>query len=345
MLSKNGFPNKMQESRIDYIDIFRSFGIILMVMGHVDYGNAFDFYIHAFHIPMFFWISGYLFSHKTKEEMSFHTLLNKKAKSLLLPYAIFGIAHYILYIVINILTHNSFDISPLIHLISINTDGLPICGALWFLTALFFTDIFFFLIDRYIVNRTLKTIIIFIITLIGIYAKILFPFTLPFALGPSFVGIGLYYLGYLFRKHQGKRVITIIMNLSWIPTIIFGVITTILIFLNGYINMREEQYSIVPLFWTNALFSIVVGINFSKLIYRYIQNRFIGNWLISIGKNSIIYVCLNQVVIMLVRQLIGIIVASKYLSSILISIITFIILYAINIIFINTKLKLIIGKK
>ena len=46
--------------RIEYIDIFRSLGIIAMVMGHVGYGDIFDFFIHAFHMPMFF---GFLVSY------------------------------------------------------------------------------------------------------------------------------------------------------------------------------------------------------------------------------------------------------------------------------------------
>ena len=72
-------PDSTQNTRIDYIDIFRSFGIILMVMGHIGYGKAFDLFIHAFHMPMFFWISGYLFSYKAKEEISF---ISKKALSI-----------------------------------------------------------------------------------------------------------------------------------------------------------------------------------------------------------------------------------------------------------------------
>ena len=165
-------------NRIEYIDIFRSFGILTMVMGHVGYGKIFDFFIHAFHMPMFFWISGFLFKHKSKSEVSFRTWVLRKAKTLLLPYVVFGAAHYFLYCCIN---YDAIDISPLVHLVSINTNGLPICGALWFLTALFFTDVLFFIIDRYIASEVLKAIIIASIALLGNLTKVIFPFTLPFA--------------------------------------------------------------------------------------------------------------------------------------------------------------------
>lgn len=48
--------------------------------------------------------------------------------------------HYI----INLRWDNS--LIPLIRLLTINIDGLPIAGALWFLTALFYTDVFYFFI-------------------------------------------------------------------------------------------------------------------------------------------------------------------------------------------------------
>ncbi len=50
--------------RIDYVDLFRGVGIILMIMGHIGFGSKFDYFIHAFHMPMFFFISGFFFKKK-----------------------------------------------------------------------------------------------------------------------------------------------------------------------------------------------------------------------------------------------------------------------------------------
>lgn len=338
--------NENPSARIEYIDVFRSFGILLMIMGHIEYGVTFNFFIHAFHMPMFFWISGYFFKHKREEDLAFPTFLLKKAKSLLLPYFIFGIAHYLLYVAENFLTHthNHIDIFPLLHLFSDNTTGLPICGAIWFLTALFFTDVLYFLIDRYILSDILKAIVVIAIALFGNLADTILPFTLPYSLGASFVGIGLYYLGYLCKKYKERRILCF-FNLSWIPNIILGVITIILIFMNGYINMRTGTYAIIPLFWINAMLSIIVGMNFARLIYQYIQNNYIGNWLTGIGRDSIVYVCLNQVVIIIVNRVLNVIGLSPFLLKILTLIITLLVLWAADKIIVNTKLKILIGKK
>lgn len=37
-----------QNQRIEYIDIAKGMGIILMIMGHIGYGELFHRFIHAF---------------------------------------------------------------------------------------------------------------------------------------------------------------------------------------------------------------------------------------------------------------------------------------------------------
>ena len=120
--------------------------------------------------------------------------------------------------------------------------------------------------------------------------------------------------------------------------------TTILIFLNGYINMRTETYAVIPLFWVNAVLAIIVGANLSKLLYKYIQNSIVEKWLLSVGKESIVYVCLNQVVIIIIRKVTQMLNMPVYLSSVLILVITMAFLWIISKIIVNTKLKLLIGK-
>ncbi len=77
--------SRAEQSRAEHIDNFRAFGIILMVMGHIGFGRHFDKFIHAFHMPMFFIVSGMFLS--IKDEPSI--FMKKKVKSLLLPYAFF----------------------------------------------------------------------------------------------------------------------------------------------------------------------------------------------------------------------------------------------------------------
>ena len=317
--------NLSNKQRLDYIDIFRSLGIIAMVMGHIGFGGKFDHFIHAFHMPMFFFISGFFYR---RRDCSIGEYVGKKAKSLLIPYISFGIGHYFVKIVLS-----GFSIRPLIRLFTINTGGLPIAGALWFLTALFFTDIIFFLLDRWNVKW-----LIIPLALIGSFADQLLHYPLPWALSASFVGLGLYWFGEMSKKYEDKLVK--LLNMNWWQILVIGAITTALIFVNGYINMREGTYAFIPLFWINALLSVYVGISISKMMSKIDKIK----WLTSIGRNSIVYVCLNQFVIMVLFKLFIYIQIPTIVARIFILVLSMIILYWLAELFTRTKLKVFIAK-
>lgn len=75
----------MAENRIDFIDNARGFVILLMVAGHIGFGENIDHFIHAFHMPFFFFISGYFFNERRKLSEA----LIRPAHSLLTPYIVF----------------------------------------------------------------------------------------------------------------------------------------------------------------------------------------------------------------------------------------------------------------
>lgn len=317
--------SKQVSKRIDYMDIFRSFGIILMVMGHIGFGKKFDYFIHAFHMPMFFFVSGFFYSRK---EITFSEEVLRKAKVLLVPYFFFGVFYYVIYII-----GKGFTIGPLLHLLTINTNGLVISGALWFLTALFFTDIIYFLLDRH----NLKWLILPLV-LIGSFADQMLPYPLPWALSASFVGLGLYWCGHKVRENEGR--LTFLLNMPWWGILLFAGATIALIFLNGYINMREGKYAILPLFWVNAILSCFVGISISKVVKQWVS--FCVKWAQSIGRNSIVYVCLNQLVIAVAKKIVPF---EGMNGRIIILALTMVCLYGLTLAFTRTQLKMFIGKK
>ena len=330
--------------RIEYIDIFRALGIIFMVMGHVGFTVYFDHFIHAFHMPMFFFVSGFFFKRKTVQEMSFCSFLKKKMRSLLIPYLFFGIVHFIIYTLLY-----GFSAEPLLHLVWINTDKLPIAGALWFLTALFFTDVLYFLLDRYLTNKYAKGVVLLLLSLTGCFANLL-PFALPFGLGASLASLLIYEMGYLTKTFSEKKVVSFALQLPWYCFLPLAGITAVLIFLNGYINMRIGSYGFVPLFYLNVLLAVLVLLNFAKYLFTLFQTRFPNNYLIGIGRNSIVYLGLNQLFILLFRFLavqvqlpvggIGVIA-----SKLFILVGCMVMLYLCEKLFTKTKLKVLIGNK
>ena len=71
------------EKRIQYIDVARGIATICIVLGHLSILSIKRF-VFTFHVPIFFFITGY-FMRIGDSEISF---IKKKARSLLVPYAI-----------------------------------------------------------------------------------------------------------------------------------------------------------------------------------------------------------------------------------------------------------------
>ena len=74
-------------NRLYYLDNLKGLLIILVILGHAiqftlpDYENVFAFrLIYSFHMPLFFFISGYL---AVRKEDSAQKMIQKKARALL----------------------------------------------------------------------------------------------------------------------------------------------------------------------------------------------------------------------------------------------------------------------
>ena len=103
-----------EKKRITYLDMAKGAGVVLMVLGHligsvqtIDYKAYFEPVYHwlaSFHMPLFFIISGILLWITKEEQKEMKQIIQRKAKTLLLPYTTFSI----IYIVMNINLHVLF---------------------------------------------------------------------------------------------------------------------------------------------------------------------------------------------------------------------------------------------
>ena len=336
----------MSEKRIDYIDIYKGIGIFLMLLGHAEISKHIDYFIGAFNMPMFFLISGFLFKEK---EYNFWDYFKKKLKSLIVPYFSFGIFYYILYLMHSFTISSKLNFNVIFQLFADNTN-FPIGGAIWFLTALFFTEIIYIYIYKKKRNKYVLNTIIILITIFGMISKNILPYRLPLALDASFVGLGFYHIGFLLRKNMGKKYINKLLNIKYSKFMILLIFAIFLIFLNDSVNMRTCDYGNFVLFWiVSVLFSILM-INLSKYIDKF-KNMIsikVKKVLKYIGKNSLVYMLLNQAVFIVFKQITNKIIFTNILSflgiKLLILVITIIIIYVINKIINKTWLKVFIGK-
>ncbi len=78
-------PPIAKNGRIEWIDFAKAIGIFWIVLGHALSGSMVREFIYAFHVPLFFLLSGITF----KSNASYGTFLLKKVRTLLVPYCLF----------------------------------------------------------------------------------------------------------------------------------------------------------------------------------------------------------------------------------------------------------------
>ena len=329
----------VSSNRIDYIDIFRAFGIILMVMGHLHFGKIFDHFIHAFHMPMFFFVSGFLYKNNN---ISFWKFLCRKVRSFLIPYYVFGFMHLAYSLIMDGFSYARIEAIFLFP----NNGKMPIAGALWFLMALFFVNIIYYWIVR-IKNKRIVWIIVIAIVYTGQVAFAHFSIQLPFALNSAMVGVGLMHVGRTLRPFERH-----IIDLNLYQIVAFGLLTGISIMQSDYINMRTGTYSnVFIMFWVNAIAAIIIGMNLAKKMKTIFKDMSVNRYLQSVGRNSIIYVCLNQIVILFTTKILekcfsffDIHINCIIFNSGVNLAITLLVLFLLSILFEKTIFRVLIGK-
>lgn len=70
----------------------------------------------------------------------------------------------------------------------------------------------------------------------------------------------------------------------------------------------------------------------------------IGDWLKAIGRNSIVYLCFNQIVILAMTKLLSMVGISGAIAKIPTLVLTMALLFCLEKLICNTKLKVLIGK-
>lgn len=134
----------VREKRLDYIDMVKGIGIILVVIGHSTYvsENALT-WLASFHMPLFFVVSGILFAHKRSYEEPFAVYVKKRFCGMMIPYFWFsliyiGVDYYYLY------AHPEVIDRQFIHSAILQAVSLYGISVLWFLPAIFFGELCFY---------------------------------------------------------------------------------------------------------------------------------------------------------------------------------------------------------
>lgn len=140
--------------RLDYLDMAKGLGMILVLIGHLQGDSIFTFspyiqplcvYIFSFHMPMFFIISGLLLAIKQDEIKPFKEIAKRRFKGIMIPYFWFSF-FYILVVVAALIKKEVAYQTLLVNLWYI-VSGYGM-NVLWFLPAIYFGELLFIFLRR-----------------------------------------------------------------------------------------------------------------------------------------------------------------------------------------------------
>ncbi len=277
------------------IDILRGIGIFLVLFNHIGWGVYFHTYIQAFHMPLFFILSGYL----TKNR-SFKDTAVRRAKSLLFPYIIFSCIYLPVALFTSLPDEKLSLLSSLKAISLFPTDNLhlPIASSLWFLPCMFIASVVYNVLGRFSLKT--KTVIVLIISAAGAVYSGLSDYMLPLTLEPAAAALLFMLAGEWIKE---KNINGLVFSKRYLIAGLF-LTEAALAFLNKSVDMRSARFHIVPLFFLSGIMGTLAYWGISAYIakFRTRPGGIIRDELATIGRYSIAILCTHQLFIQIMKK-------------------------------------------
>lgn len=214
----------MTTNRIDWIDTAKGIGILLVVWGHFYASDTLKVIIYGFHMPLFLFLSGYLYK---IQNMPFRLFLSKKCKQLLVPFFVFQIVTFFIVNGLILLASNQLYSDPMTlftQFFFLNGD-VGFNSPLWFLVVLFGVEVIFYLFMHFVKKG--KWIVVFTILLFAFIFSLNEGARITFGIQILPLSWLFYYIGFKFRTWQifnrlGQTWITISLGVILYLSIVFA---------------------------------------------------------------------------------------------------------------------------
>lgn len=236
-------------NRIAWIDTVKGIGIILVVLGHMpSLPEWIHNWIYSFHMPIFFFASGYLFKPRMLKECVLRSI-----KSLIVPYCIYSIVFFFMDFFIY---HDCNVLKAEMCSFIIGQGSFEI---LWFFISMFWVQLIYNLIYTLSKNAVYRRLAILAITIM-FYILTVFKIGILLKFSTSMVAMSFYAVGHEYRICNQRRKHTMAFGLI---LLLFNILACIVINLthSDFLDINSQQYGILPLTWLCAIcgcFSIVL---------------------------------------------------------------------------------------
>ncbi len=302
-----------RKPRVEWVDTAKALGMFLVFYGHLiknlySDGNDIAFlqhkYIYTFHMPLFFFLSGFYF----KPVQNFGLKFKQLFLSRLLPVFTFGLISLPLWLLYNFMIDGSMKLPDIALKILSYGRGNPQLNIItWFLVCLFMAEIIIAAISTIFKKRIILCFIGFAFLISGvIISNRLEEFSALSGIAKNvwyihtaIVAIGFYLIGYFVYPYINKLIK--IAKWAFIPLMLIGFVGLFFTydnnspFLGFNVNMFAAQYGDLILFVVSSFLGILGIIALSVLLKSNKIFDFIGkNTLILIGLNGIFFSFINK---------------------------------------------------
>lgn len=271
------------KKRITWIDAGKGIAIIFLLLGHsIPHCDLFRNWISSWHMPIFFIICGYISSLKYRRALNTEQLIQhviRRWHNLWIPYILFGCILILFYNFLNYISGQPFDFITRIESLFFMR-GID---SLWFIPVYFFAELFFLMIC----NRKceLSVFIILIVSIVFIRQDNLsWPYDLFYKIieGLCFVIVGDY-----FFKLDLEKIIPLPIAVLMLLFCAFGSS------FNWDASMNAMRSA--PIYLTIATLSSFAILSISSKFEILCNDK--GKLLLYYGKNSLIVMCTNNLII------------------------------------------------
>lgn len=276
------------EKRLEYVDIAKGIGLILVVCSHSD---AFDlmWYMMDMCIPIFFFCSGYTF----KMKGSFKESMKNKFKRLFVPYLFFNLVmfcvfcHFSLRELVGILYSRyslyPLDITPNIKFFT--SGNYP----MWYLTSMIVSYFLFYLLVYF---EKYKHAIMLVYALL-IVCFMNSPILLPWSIDTAPLTALLIYVGMKVRKHN-------LISMDIFLVMFLALVYIGLRSVGGELNISVRMYGTsVAIYFLLAIIAPFLVLWGSK----YLEGTIWGKVLLNLGQHSLTIFCIQLIFIVWTKKL------------------------------------------
>ncbi len=286
-----------KQERVTYLDVAKAISISMVILGHciIRMGNSsylawLNVVIYSFHMPVFFFVSGFYF----KSEEPLKIFLIKKIRTLLVPYVFFCGISFVCNLIL------AFSQGTAIEYLSSFCETRKIIMTIffsresafaefWFLPVLFSTEIIGYCLIRWIKKRWITISVAVAMMLFSYY--VMKDLSLPFGISEAFLCIP-FLLGGFVAKNM-----PVLKKWNYLLLVFLFIMGNIVEIKRnfGTMNLWDSDIHSIPLFLINGFCGTILCIELSKKLAGFSILQFIGKrtlWIFGLHYNFLEIICL-----------------------------------------------------